>query len=300
MIARAHSPLLWLTAFTLALAGHAAIALSFASSASPGGGVPSASTHGQPLAISLAASGASRERWQAAQPVAPAVAAPMQRKAATAVAPPAKPPQTTPPRVTTVKPAVPKPPARQRPQQHPAVAPKAASQSATAVAQATPSAATAVATTGAAGQGSAGMPAATQSAITGGPGTGTGTGTGTSHIATTGVDDDDAQRRARQHYFAQLSAWLKRHQEYPEALKQARQQGTVVVRFTLDRQGKLLASSIKQSSGHSQLDQAALALLVSASPLPPLPDELPQQRVTLSVPIDYSLTTALVASRSTP
>lgn len=288
MISRPHSPLLWLTAFTLALAGHAAIALSLASPANPGGGTPAAAASGQARAISLAVSGASRQLWQAAQPPAPALS-----KAAAVPPPPVKRPQTTPPRVTTVKPMASKPLARQRP----TAAPKAVSPvaTATAVTKTTPSPATAVAATAVAGQGAAGMAAATQAAITGGSGTGTG-----NKGATTPDTDDDAQRRARQHYFAQLSAWLKRHQEYPEALKQARQQGTVVVRFTLNRQGQLLASSIKQSSGHSQLDQAALALLVSASPLPPLPDELPQQRVTLSVPIDYSLTNALVASRSTP
>lgn len=92
-------------------------------------------------------------------------------------------------------------------------------------------------------------------------------------------------------YFAHLSAHLNRRKEYPVEARQARQQGVVVVRFGIDRDGNVLFAEIKQGSGHALLDEATLALLKRVSPLPRIPRSLDRDRLTLSLPIDYSLTT---------
>ncbi|WP_028770634.1 energy transducer TonB [Silanimonas lenta] len=97
--------------------------------------------------------------------------------------------------------------------------------------------------------------------------------------------------RRERDYFAHLSAHLNRRKEYPVEARQARQQGVVVVRFGIDRDGNVLFAEIKQGSGHALLDEATLALLKRVSPLPRIPRSLDRDRLTLSLPIDYSLTT---------
>ena len=100
--------------------------------------------------------------------------------------------------------------------------------------------------------------------------------------------------RARQQeadYFSLVSAHLNRRKTYPVEARQARQQGVVTVRFTVDRNGSVSGTSIKRSSGHDVLDQATLALLQRVAPLPRMPATMQRDSVTLSLPIDYTLRT---------
>ncbi len=86
-------------------------------------------------------------------------------------------------------------------------------------------------------------------------------------------------------YFAELMAWLNRHKEYPSNLKRAKIEGTVMVRFSISRDGEVLDASIKTSSGNAQLDQAALDMLKKANPLPAIPDFMGRDRISITVPV---------------
>lgn len=90
-------------------------------------------------------------------------------------------------------------------------------------------------------------------------------------------------------YLAAVRAWLEQHKEYPRPARMRRQEGTVLLRFVMDRNGLVLSSSIEQSSGHALLDQAVEDLLRRAEPLPPFPDTRQQARLEVVVPITFSL-----------
>lgn len=116
------------------------------------------------------------------------------------------------------------------------------------------------------------------------------TGTGSGASATPG--NDPRARQQEQNYFAMVSAHLNRRKVYPAEARQARQQGVVTVRFTVDRSGNVSGASIKRSSGHEVLDRATLDLLGRVAPLPRMPASMQKDSVTLSLPIDYSLRTS--------
>ena len=68
-------------------------------------------------------------------------------------------------------------------------------------------------------------------------------------------------------------AHLERHKRYPPGARQRRKEGVVHVRFTIDPGGNLQTVQLARSSGHPELDDAVLALLRRASPVPaPPPD----------------------------
>lgn len=97
--------------------------------------------------------------------------------------------------------------------------------------------------------------------------------------------------RERNEYIATLMSWLNRHKQYPTEARRARVEGVATVRFTIDPQGRVLSAVIIKSSGHAVLDDAALDVFTRANPVPAIPRAMAQGPLTLSVPIEFSLTT---------
>ncbi|MEP9360967.1 TonB family protein [Sphingomonas sp. KR3-1] len=65
---------------------------------------------------------------------------------------------------------------------------------------------------------------------------------------------------------------------YPAEARRLNLSGVTRLAFKVDRDGKVLDSWIQESSGSELLDDAALAALDRAQPLPPLPAGLPSQQ----------------------
>ncbi|HVZ27796.1 MAG TPA: energy transducer TonB [Rhizomicrobium sp.] len=67
----------------------------------------------------------------------------------------------------------------------------------------------------------------------------------------------------------------------------ARRKGVVLLRFTMDRDGNVLAAKIEKGSGDESLDREALAALQRAQPLPKPPAEITGNPLDLIVPVDF-------------
>jgi len=86
-----------------------------------------------------------------------------------------------------------------------------------------------------------------------------------------------------------LYAHLNRFKHYPQDAKDEHRQGTALLSFTLDRDGKVLDFFLVRSSGDSSLDKEVLAMIERASPLPIPPPEVEEPNLHLVVPIQFSL-----------
>ena len=86
-----------------------------------------------------------------------------------------------------------------------------------------------------------------------------------------------------------LQAHLQRFQKYPRSAQRRNIEGTVWLRFRMGRDGKVLGYSIERTSEHDVLDEAALAMLERAQPLPPLPDDVPGQSIELIIPANFNI-----------
>ncbi len=80
---------------------------------------------------------------------------------------------------------------------------------------------------------------------------------------------------------------IRTHIEKFKVKPKVREKGTVVVRFTVDRQGGIRERRVATSSGSEQLDSAALAAIDKAAPFPKFPEELSRQEIVLSIPFVF-------------
>jgi protein TonB len=94
---------------------------------------------------------------------------------------------------------------------------------------------------------------------------------------------------ARVSWQQQLVGWLERYKRYPRLAQEQRQEGTVYLHFTMDRQGRVLSSRIEKGSGSPLLDDEVASLIQRAQPLPAPPAEIAGTQVTLTLPVQFSL-----------
>jgi protein TonB len=90
-------------------------------------------------------------------------------------------------------------------------------------------------------------------------------------------------------YMLHLQAWIARQERYPNEARAHHQEGKGVVGFTIARDGKVTRVWIDQSTGSSTLDQASIATIHDASPVPPLPHDITGNSVDFFLPINYTL-----------
>jgi protein TonB len=89
-------------------------------------------------------------------------------------------------------------------------------------------------------------------------------------------------------YSALLSEWLESHKRYPESAREQGEEGRAVVRFVVERSGRVASFAVIKSSGYADLD-AALDNMMRGAILPPFPADMDQQSVVVSVTIHFSL-----------
>jgi protein TonB len=88
---------------------------------------------------------------------------------------------------------------------------------------------------------------------------------------------------------AVLVKHLQQYKRYPTEAQSHSEQGVVLLGFSVDRNGRVLAHRIVHSSGHADLDDEVTAMIERAQPLPAFPPSMTQPRLDLTVPIRFSL-----------
>jgi periplasmic protein TonB len=101
------------------------------------------------------------------------------------------------------------------------------------------------------------------------------------------VGPGESTQRVRMTWQKELAAHLDRHKRYPT--DRSRQPAEIVVRFELDRTGHVLSASIVRGSGDASFDEAALAMMRRADPVPSPPPRVADEGLTFTMPVIFRL-----------
>jgi periplasmic protein TonB len=82
---------------------------------------------------------------------------------------------------------------------------------------------------------------------------------------------------------------LEQYKRYPSDAQSRGVEGVVMLNFSVDRNGRVLAHEIVRSSGHPELDKEVVSMIERAQPLPAFPPSMPEEKLDLTVPIRFSL-----------
>ncbi|MFO0388826.1 MAG: energy transducer TonB [Alphaproteobacteria bacterium] len=88
-----------------------------------------------------------------------------------------------------------------------------------------------------------------------------------------------------------ISMWIQKFKQYPNAAKSAGMQGETVVRIRIDRRGNVKYYSLERSTGHADLDRAAVDMIRRANPVPAAPADYPTGGEVLEflIPVNFQL-----------
>ena len=89
-----------------------------------------------------------------------------------------------------------------------------------------------------------------------------------------------------------VGAWFASRTVYPDEARRRGEEGRAIIRFTVGRDGRVLLAELVRGTGSTLLDDAITTLLTQlrASRLPALPAALPQDEVSVTRAINFSLT----------
>jgi protein TonB len=91
-------------------------------------------------------------------------------------------------------------------------------------------------------------------------------------------------------YLAMIRGLIDRRKEYPYQARQQEQEGTVLIRFTITRQGTLAGEPVlEKKSRYERLNAAAIEAVKNAAPYPPLPGETGDDEMSFQVAVSFSL-----------
>jgi protein TonB len=99
------------------------------------------------------------------------------------------------------------------------------------------------------------------------------------------IGTGESARRARATWQKELVAHLDKHKRYPADRSQ--KTAEISVRFTLDRLGHVLATTIEKSSGDTAFDEAALAMVKRSDPVPAPPPLIADEGLSFTLPVIF-------------
>lgn len=103
---------------------------------------------------------------------------------------------------------------------------------------------------------------------------------------TVSLNSDDERYAS---YLIKIKKKIDKNWSYPPQASEQKKEGTTTVKFSLNKNGKLVKSRIVSSSGHDVLDREALDVVRAAAPYEPFPTNINLSRLHILAAFHYRL-----------
>ncbi|NVJ92754.1 MAG: energy transducer TonB [Methylocystaceae bacterium] len=90
-------------------------------------------------------------------------------------------------------------------------------------------------------------------------------------------------------YVTTLRRWLEKHKTYPKNARRRRQEGVVILAFSVTRNGSVPEFQIQKGSGYKALDEETIQVLKRAQPFPKFPKDMEGNILKIALPIQFAL-----------
>jgi TonB family protein len=99
------------------------------------------------------------------------------------------------------------------------------------------------------------------------------------------IGSGETARRVRATWQKELVSHLDKRKRYPA--ERSQKSAEILVRFEIDRLGHVLSTSIVKGSGDAAFDEAALAMVRRADPVPPPPPLIADEGLSFTLPVIF-------------
>jgi protein TonB len=91
-------------------------------------------------------------------------------------------------------------------------------------------------------------------------------------------------------YLARIKNKILQIWQYPQKAYEDNEEGNVIVKMSIDADGRLAGAALISSSGYAELDDGALSVVQTAAPFEPLPGIYDLSRLNIVASFQYKIT----------
>jgi TonB family protein len=91
-------------------------------------------------------------------------------------------------------------------------------------------------------------------------------------------------------YLAKIKNKILRIWQYPPKAYENNEEGKVIVKMSIDADGRLAGAALISSSGYTELDEGAISVVQTAAPFEPLPGVYDLSRLNIVASFHYKIT----------
>ena len=97
------------------------------------------------------------------------------------------------------------------------------------------------------------------------------------------------QKTIKNNYLAKVRSTIEHRKKYPRTAKRLRQQGVVIIGFTIYKNGHIGDIKLVKKSSYAKLNHAAIKILKRIGAFSPIPKDFRESSISLTVPIRYKI-----------